>query len=179
MTTGVAIVVAIRLLVPLTIFRWPLAGGVLAVIVDTLDVVIIELIGVGGFGPHYQTLDKAQDLYYLSIEALVASQWANAWAKWPALVLFAYRLLGAVLFEITHVRVLLLIFPNLFENWWLYCVIVARFAPRYAPRSLVSTAIPMVLLLLPKMGQEYMLHYAEVKPWDWIKREVLRGAWSR
>jgi hypothetical protein len=32
-----------------------------------------------------------------------------------------------------------------------------------------------VLLLIPKMGQEYVLHYAEVKPWDWIKREILRG----
>ena len=179
MTAGIAIILAIRLILPLTIFRWPLFGGLLAVVIDTLDVVIIELLGLGGFGPHYQTLDKAQDLYYLGIEFLVATRWDNPWAKWPALLLFPYRLMGAVMFEITHVRVLLFVFPNLFENWWLYCVIVARFAPRYEPRSLVSTAVPLVLLLLPKMGQEYMLHYAEVKPWDWIKREILRGAWSR
>jgi hypothetical protein len=179
MSAGIAIILAIRLLVPLTIIRWPLAGGLLAVLVDTLDVVIIELMGLGGFGPHYQTLDKAQDLYYLGIEFLVAARWDNRWAKWPALVLYPYRLIGAIAFEITHVRVLLFIFPNLFENWWLYCVIVARFAPRYGPSSLESTAIPLLLLLVPKMGQEYMLHFAEVQPWDWIKRNVLRGVWSR
>jgi hypothetical protein len=176
---GVAIVVALRLALPLTIFRWPLGGGLLAVVIDTLDVVLIELIGLGGFGAHYQTLDKAQDLYYLGIEFIVASRWNNPWAKWPAMLLFPYRLLGAVLFEITHVRVLLFIFPNLFENWWLYCVIVARFAPRIEPRSWSSTITPLLLVLAPKMAQEYMLHYAEVQPWDWIKREILRGLWTR
>ena len=179
MSAGVFVILAIRLLIPLTIFRSQFIGGVLCVVVDTLDVVIIELIGLGGFGPHYQTLDKAQDLYYLGIEFLVATRWDNPWAKWPAIILYPYRVAGAIAFEITHVRVLLFIFPNLFENWWLYCVIVARFAPQFSPRSFLSTAIPMFLLLLPKMGQEYMLHYAEAQPWDWIKREVFRGAWSR
>jgi hypothetical protein len=78
-----------------------------------------------------------------------------------------------VLFEITGVRWLLLVFPNMFENWWLYCVAVERFAPSLSPRSLRSAAIPFVLLLLPKLGQEYLLHYLEAKPWDWIKRNIL------
>ena len=179
MTAGIAVILVIRLLVPLTIFRWPLAGGLLAVAVDTLDVVIIEIIGLGGFGGHYQTLDKAQDLYYLGIEFLVATGWENPWAKWPALVLYPYRVIGAIAFEITHVRVLLFIFPNLFENWWLYCVIVARFTPRLEPRSFMSAAVPLVLLLIPKMAQEYLLHYAEAQPWDWMKRNILRGVWER
>jgi hypothetical protein len=50
MTAGAAIVIGLRLLVPLLIFRWPLIGGIAAMMADTLDVVLIELIGLGGFG---------------------------------------------------------------------------------------------------------------------------------
>lgn len=176
MSAGEAIVIALRLLIPLLIFRNALLGGVAAMVIDGLDVVLIELIGLGGFGGHYHTLDKLLDTYYLSFECIVAFTWANGWAKWPAIALFPYRLIGVALFEVTHRRVMLFVFPNLFENWWLYCVVVARYVPRAVPRDARTVAIPMLLLLIPKMAQEYLLHYAEAQPWDWIKRHLLRGA---
>lgn len=128
---------------------------------------------LGGFGGNYSEIDKALDTYYLSLEMFVAWSWTNPWARWPAIVLFAHRAVGVVLFEITGVRVLLLVFPNMFENWWLYCVFIARFAPALTPSSLRSAAVPFVLLLIPKLGQEFLLHYLEAKPWDWIKRNML------
>ncbi len=79
-----------------------------------------------------------------------------------------------IVFELTHARVLLFIFPNLFENSWVYCVVVARFWPRLYPRSVRAVAVPLVLLLIPKMAQEYLPHYAEAQPWDWTKRHILR-----
>lgn len=173
MSEGELIIIAMRLAVPPLILRWPLAGGVAAMLLDALDVVLIEAIGLGGFAGHYAELDKGLDTYYLAIEALVALRWDSAWARVPALALFAYRTAGAVAFEITGVRVLLLVFPNLFENWWLYCVAVAQFWPRLYPRSMRTAAIPLVVLLLPKLAQEYLLHYAEAQPWDWIKRNIL------
>ena len=42
---------------PLAIFRWPLAGGLAAMLVDALDVVLIEVVGLGGFS-NYAALDK-------------------------------------------------------------------------------------------------------------------------
>jgi hypothetical protein len=30
----------------------------------------------------------------------------------------------------------------------------------------------MAILLVPKMAQEYLLHFAEAQPWDWFKRLV-------
>lgn len=170
---GEAIIIALRLLVPLLIFRYPLAGGLAAMLLDGLDVVLIELIPGGSFGSHYHTLDKLLDSYYLTIELIVALRWTSPYARLPAILLFAYRAIGVVLFEVTQRRLLLFIFPNLFENWWLYCVIVERFWSRVYPRSLRTTLIPLVLLLIPKMVQEYLLHFAEAKPWDWIKRNVL------
>lgn len=174
MSEGELIVIAIRLLVPLLILRNPLLGGLAAMAVDALDVVIIELIGLGGFGDHYAQLDKLLDTYYLTLALYVAWGWESAWAKGPAVFLYVYRVIGVVLFELTGARWLLLVFPNMFENWWLYCLVVARFFPSIYPRSPKTVAIPMVALLIPKLAQEYLLHYAEAQPWDWIKRNILR-----
>jgi hypothetical protein len=173
MSTGALIVIAIRLIVPLSIFRWPLAGGIASMLVDAFDVVLIELIGLGGFDDNYHTLDKLLDTYYLSFEWIVAMGWKNLFAKWIALVLFPYRIIGVVLFEVTGERIMLFIFPNLFENWWLYCLITARWFPPFEPVNWRSSAIVLTILLIPKMVQEYLLHYAEVQPWDWIKRTFL------
>ncbi len=30
-------------------------------------------------------------------------------------------------------------------------------------------ALWLVILYIPKLGQEYLLHVAEAQPWDWIK----------
>ena len=173
MNTGEIIIIALRLIVPLLILRYALVGGLAAMLLDAADVILIELIPGGSFGGHYPELDKLLDSYYLALELIVALRWRNPYARLPAIVLFAYRAIGVVLFEITRTRLLLFIFPNLFENWWLYVVIVERFWPRLAPRSVKSTAIPLVLLLLPKMGQEYLLHFAEAQPWNWIKQNIL------
>jgi hypothetical protein len=175
LTAGAWLVVALRVVVPLAIPRYPLAGGVAAVIADATDVVLIELIGLGGFGDHYHSLDKLLDTYYLAIEWAVALGWENPWATWPAILLFPYRVIGVLLFELTDRRVMLFAFPNLFENWWLYCVFVARSAPRAAPGSWQTLLVPMSALLALKMGQEYLLHYREAQPWDWTKEHILRG----
>ncbi len=103
----------------------------------------------------------------------MALRWESAWARVPAIVLYVYRGIGVIAFEVTDERPLLLVFPNLFENWWLYVVIVAKFFPRLYPRSLATTAIPLVILLIPKLAQEYLLHYREAQPWGWLKANVL------
>jgi len=171
-TEGQLFVIALRVLVPLLILRWSLTGGILAMLVDALDVVVVEFFGPGGMGGRYSQLDKALDSYYLGLEAIVAWYWVNQWARWTALGLFVYRLAGTALFEATEARVLLFVFPNLFENWWLYCVAVARVRPRWLPSSWRSTLLPLLALLLPKLGQEWLLHVAETQPWDWVKRHT-------
>lgn len=172
-TEGQLFVVALRLLAPLLILRWSLTGGIVAMLADATDVIVVEFFGPGGMGGHYSQLDKGLDTYYLALEAVVAWYWVNSWARWTALALFAYRLLGALLFEATQVRALLFLFPNLFENWWLYCVAVARFRPRWLPTSWRSTLVPLLILLVPKMGQEWLLHVQEAQPWTWFKERFL------
>lgn len=146
MSAGQAIVIAIRLLVPLSIFRWPLVGAIASMLIDALDVVIIELIGLGGFS-HYVLLDKGLDMYYLSFEAFVSLRWEPL-AKWTSLTLFAYRAIGFVAFEMTQQRALLLVFPNVFENFYLVYLVLRRFVFSWqlTPRGL---AVLLVLVTVP------------------------------
>ncbi len=117
MTAETLLIVLIRIIVPLTILRWPLAGGVLALLADALDIVLASLIDLGGLWS-YHSLDKYLDTYYLGLEAIVAQRWL-ALPRWTATLLFGYRLIGVVLLEPTNIRMLLFVFPALFENFFL------------------------------------------------------------
>ncbi|MBK9344711.1 MAG: hypothetical protein IPN07_17155 [Dehalococcoidia bacterium] len=172
MTTGAAIVIALRILVPLLIFKKNLTGGIIAMLLDGADVILIDFLKMGGFSGHYHQIDKVLDTYYLSIEAWIAFGWRNQYERLPALLLFGFRIVGVVLFELTERRIVLFLFPNMFENWWLYIVAVRRWKPSWTPHSWIGVAVPMGVLLVPKMGQEYLLHFAEAQPWNWFKKHV-------
>jgi len=169
------IVIALRVVVPLSILRFPLGGALVAMALDAFDVVLVDaLAGAIGeqpeFGPVYASLDKVLDTWYLGIELYVA------WTRWPeqllrrtAAALFAWRVIGVVAFELTAIRPLLLVFPNLFENVYLYVTIVRRWAPRLVPRSPGSLVIVLGVLLVPKLAQEWLLHFQQFHPWQWLK----------
>ena len=158
MTAETLLIVVLRILLPLTILRWPLAGGIVALLADALDIVLASLVDLGGLW-QYHNLDKFLDTYYLGLEAIVAQRW-TALPRWTATLLFAYRLTGVVLFEVTNIRLFLFFFPALFENFFLFYVVLLRFFPDYdlTPRRL---AFWLAILLVPKMIQEYVLHYQQ------------------
>src|SRR5690606_35679964 len=64
----------------------------------------------------YQSYDKALDIYYLSLAYLsTLRNWAHPFHATVASVLWYYRLVGVLVFELTQERWLLLVFPNTFE----------------------------------------------------------------
>jgi len=173
------IVIALRLVLPLTILRWPLAGGLLALVVDAVDVVLVDAIaGLLGqppeFGPIYAQLDKWLDLYYLALEVVVARRWVEKVPRRTAYLLFAWRLVGVILFEITVYRPLLVVFPNLFENYFLYVLVARRWFPRFVPRTVRQSILASFILLIPKELQEYVLHYAQLHPWQWLRETFIK-----
>jgi hypothetical protein len=173
------IVIALRLVLPLTILRWPLAGGLLALVIDATDVVLVDAIaGLLGqppeFGPIYAQLDKWLDLYYLGLEVVVARRWVELVPRRTAYVLFAWRLVGVILFEITIYRPLLVVFPNLFENYFLYILVARRWFPRFVPRTVRQSVVVSLILLIPKEIQEYVLHWEELHPWQWLRETLLK-----
>ena len=72
---------------------------------------------------------------WLTLELLVALGWRNAWTRIPAVLFFSYRVIGVVCFEVSDLRIFLFIFPNMFENWWLYCAVVMKWFPRAASHN--------------------------------------------
>jgi len=172
MTTGQMIIILARIIVPLLILRRPLAGGIIALLLDALDVVLVELFGPGGMGDHYHTIDKVLDLWYLGLEAYVAWHWTARVPRLIAMGLFAWRVVGVLLFEFTDLRWMLFVFPNLFENWFLFVLIVWRWFPRVKLDTWHQCISWLVVLYMPKLGQEYLLHVSEAQPWDWIKRQL-------
>ncbi len=172
MTDGQIIVIALRIVVPLLILWRPLTGGIIALLLDAVDVMIVELFGPGGMGPHYHNIDKLLDTWYLSLELWVALKWTERLPRITAIVLFVYRLIGVIVFEITGWRPTMMIFPNLFENWFLFVLVRNRFFPGLRLDTWPRIALWLLVLYIPKAGQEYLLHVAQAQPWGWIKGKL-------
>ncbi len=181
MGPGLIIIILLRLFIPLTIFRWPLWGTVASATIDLLDVVIADILGAGGIVSKipkgmYDKGDKIFDMYYLAIACITSLSWKDLLAKWTSIILFVYRIIGVILFEVTGTRWLLLVFPNLFEHWFLFWAARNKYFKKFKLNTKKLILI-LLALLIPKLIQEYLLHYAVITPWTRIK--LLLGLFQR
>jgi hypothetical protein len=170
---GLILVLAIRLTVPLTILRWPFQGSLLTIAADTTDLIVFGLTDFPSL--EYQRLDKLLDVYYIILQATVAQRWRSP-ARWTANGLLVYRMLGTLLYEVSGVRVLLFVFPNIFTFFFIWCAGAMALNPGYelTPRR---TAASVAVVFVPTMFLEYALHY---RRWfdDLVAVDVIADAWS-
>src|SRR4051812_45473745 len=160
-TLVVTAVVAARFFVPLLIPRFPLPGVVAALVLDAADQSIFQAFGYDP--PGYQGYDKAMDVYYLAMAYLsTLRNWSSAPAYKIGRFLYFYRLVGVVAFELSHVRALLLIFPNTFEYFFIaYEFIRARWLPtRWGLRWWIWVA--GLIWVFIKLPQEWWIHVAQL-----------------
>jgi len=153
------LVITVRTVLPFTILRWPLGGVVLCMIADGLDWKLFELFGFGLFGNgHYQQLDKLLDLWYLFFAFIIVHRWSDALARRTGKILFLWRFVGFAIFEITHVRWLLVLAPNIFEFFYLFWTITLKWFSRFqlTPKRL---AVILLVIGLPKIWQEMIMHW--------------------
>lgn len=177
----VAVVIAMRFVVPLFIPRFPLPAIAAALVIDAADQTLFDAVldePLAG----YQAYDKALDIYYLTIAYCATMRnWRDPVAFGVARFLFLYRLVGVVLFETLERRWLLLVFPNTFEYFFIaYEAVATRWNPRrLRPAAVVSLALAIWVFV--KLPQEFWIHVAELDvtdfvgdhPWVWY---VLGGA---
>jgi hypothetical protein len=156
-TLGVIVIVAVRVAGSLPVLRWPLAGGLLAIVVDLSDLLLADLLGLGGVD--YQTLDKWLDQVYLATFLIVALRWSDP-ARAIAVALYVFRLVGFLAFEVTGERTVLLAFPNVFEFWFL--LVAAVGGDRVARWRPLPIAALILLLTAAKLAQEWALHGARL-----------------
>jgi hypothetical protein len=173
-TLEVVVIATIRIAGSLPVLRWPLAGGILAILVDLSDLLLMGVLDLGGV-PDYQSLDKWLDQVYMATFLIVAWRWAGP-ARSIAVALYLFRLVGFVAFELTGERALLLLFPNVFEFWFLF---VAAVGPeRIAGWRADWLAVALVALTGLKEIQEWALHGARL--FDGITAlEAIDQVWRR
>src|SRR3954451_18513007 len=162
------LVVGGRFVLPLLIPRFPLPAVIACLVLDGVDQTIFQLFGYDP--PNYQSYDKAMDIFYLSLAYLAAMRnWDNLHAFAIARFLFYYRLFGAFLFEMTHERAVLLIFPNTFEYFFIaYELVRTRWATRpVRTRAWLITAAAIWIFV--KLPQEYWLHVAQLDVTDTLR----------
>lgn len=158
-----------RFLIPLTIPRYPLPGVLASLILDMVDQTIFQLftnLPLEG----YQGYDKALDIYYLSITYLsTLRNWSNLYAFKLDRFLFYYRLVGVAIFEMVHLRYLLLIFPNTFEYFFIfYEAVRLKWDPKVLTKRKLIAAAALIWVFV-KIPQEYWIHVAQLDTTDWIK----------
>ena len=168
-----AAVVGGRLLLPLLILRYPLPAIVACLVLDGVDQTIFQAFGYDP--PGYQGYDKAMDVYYLAIAYLATLRnWDSLKAFRVGRFLFFFRLVGVVIFELTHARPLLLLFPNTFEYFFIaYEAARSRWSPRrLGLREWIVVAA--VIWVVVKLPQEYWLHVAQLDVTD----QLAAHAWA-
>ncbi len=158
-------VVGARFLLPLLIPRYPLPAVIGCLVLDGIDQSVFQWFGYDP--PGYQSYDKAMDVYYLAIAYLAT---LRNWSTLPAYAvgrfLYFYRLVGVVVFELTHLRAMLLVFPNTFEYFFIaYEAVRSRWRTgRITLRHWVMTAA--LIWIFVKLPQEYWLHVAQLDVTD-------------
>jgi hypothetical protein len=170
------VVVLTRFLVPLVIPRYPLPGILACLVIDGIDQTIFQQftnLDLSG----YQGYDKALDIYYLVIAYIsTLRNWTNVFAFKVSRFLLYYRLFGVTLFELTYSgdgpRWLLLIFPNVFEYFFIFYEIVRlRWDPVKMSRRFVIIAAAAIWIFI-KIPQEMWIHILQLDTTDFIKEEI-------
>jgi hypothetical protein len=153
-TWQIGLFVAFRVLTALPTLRWPFAGALFAILTDFSDLFLMN--AIGGIDD-YQRLDKLCDLAYMLVFLKVALGWRGI-ERGIAVGLFAYRMLGETIFELGADRWTLLVFPNVFEFWFIAVAALHHYRPG-ADLSRREATLAFLALLLGKEAQEYFLHY--------------------
>ncbi|TDW92174.1 hypothetical protein [Kribbella sp. VKM Ac-2566] len=161
-------VVLARFALPLLIPLFPLPAIIACLLLDGVDQTIFQTFGFDP--PFYQSYDKAMDVFYLSIAYLASLRnWTNPSAVKVSRFLFFFRQIGVVVFELSGVRLLLLLFPNTFEYFFIaYEGVRTRRNPlRYAFKFWVIVAAAIWIIV--KLPQEYWIHVAKLDLTDTIQ----------
>lgn len=157
----VAFVALYRIGASLFVLRWPFWGALVAAVGDLFDLLLFNLFVVHAGWPGfagYQAFDKWVDQVYLAAFLFVALRDFAPLARRIAVGLYLWRLAGFLAFELGAVpREALILFPNLFEFWFVAVAFTMRFRPA-AVWTPVRAAAVLVVLLAVKLAQEWALH---------------------
>ena len=144
MTLEEIIILIARIIGSLLVFKWNFFGAIIAILVDFSDLFMMNLLHLGGVR-NYQMFDKIIDLFYLIFFLIVTFKWTK-------------KLRNISIFLFNN-RMILFIFPNVFEFWFLAIAYMKLFKYEITTRKLV---IIFTIVLILKLIHEYILHVWKV-----------------
>ncbi len=154
----------VRLVVPLSIVRYPFWGFLLSAYIDVIDYPFLPLQTDTDI-TSYHIWDKILDTYYLALAAYTSLSWKDPIARKISITSFLYRAFGVLLFVLTQFRPLLFVFPNFFELYFLFYLIYRFFAKKDILFTSRKTEVIVILaILIPKLVQEYFMHVIKTTP---------------
>lgn len=177
------IIVFIRALAPFLIFRWPILGALICLIIaDNADVVLLEKFPSTIISESfYHNFDKFFDTYYLLFLWIASRKWKHQFAKNIASILFLWRFIGfftyeiltlGMHFELHSVRPIFLFAPNIMENFYFFMAIMYRWFRKSVTRK--NIIIGLILVAIPKIVQEYVMHYRYMdQTWHFFRDNLL------
>lgn len=157
MTLEELIISFARIFASLIVFKFNFFGAILVILIDFSDLFMMNLISLGGVR-NYQLLDKSLDLFYIGYFLLITLRWEKILRN-ISIFLFLFRILGFILFEFFQERIVLFIFPNVFEFWFLGITLLFLLKTKITKRKILIVLIVTTTL---KLTQEYILHVWKV-----------------
>ncbi|MBL01040.1 MAG: hypothetical protein CL774_00900 [Chloroflexi bacterium] len=151
------IIAFFRILASTIVFKFNFMGGLLVILIDFSDLIIMNSLDLGGVR-NYQSLDKILDLFYMSYFLIISLKWNNTIKK-ISFTLFFMRIIGLIFFELSGTRLLLMIFPNIFEFWFIGITFL-----KFRKINISKSKIIWILLIstILKIIQEFTLHYWKI-----------------
>ncbi len=157
MTTEELIISIVRIFASLVVFKYNFFGAILVILIDFSDLFMMNLINLGGVR-NYQMLDKLLDLFYIIYFLIITLRWERLLRN-ISITLFIFRILGFFLFEFFQNRLILFIFPNIFEFWFLGIALLLLLKIEISKKKIIIIFLVTTFL---KLIQEYILHVWKV-----------------
>lgn len=153
------VILSLRFFAPLMVFTSPLLTIVLVLVLDTLDGVHASRGGIKK--SVYQSVDKAFDLYWYAISLMyIFSDIQFNSFKVILFMLFAFRLLGILLYWFSGKKSILFVFANFYENIFI-AIVLGVLVPQL--HFLIESnffVITVIVVVAAKIVQEYFAHLA-------------------
>jgi hypothetical protein len=149
------------------IVLFPLGGFLASVFLDSIDYYFFRLVSPEDY-LFYQNWDKLLDLLFLSVAFALSLRWGNRLARWGSIVLFFLRLLGVVIFLVFGEREIFFFFPNIFEFYYLIYLGSLKIFKTDLIASRRDLFVLFLAAALPKLIQEYFLHFSQAPFWQWF-----------
>lgn len=152
----------LRLSVPLLILKWPLVGVIASMFLDSSDWHLYPFRTSQDYA-NYQVWDKLLDSYYLFLAFYTSLFWKDIKARFMSVFLFLFRGVGVILFTLTSDKIFLFLFPNIFENFFLFYLLYKLISKKdqlFLPGE--KGILLLTIIAIPKIFQEYLLHKADI-----------------